>query len=350
MLLREVARRVRRVVPFEAYCATANDPLSGLLTRLVSDEAFGDREHRTYLEHVYFAQDLDEQRRMVRHRLPVALLSEVTGGQPERALRYREITGPLGLGDELLGVCTAGREQWGGISLIRERGAPGFDPREVAVLERITPHLGAGLKAAVLRSQAMAAPAGDGMPGVLVLDDRGHVVQYTEAAECWLRDLDELDPGWLEGRGLPAPVWMVVGALRRVLQPETERDRHGTPRVQVQTRSGRWLTLHGVRTASPSGQGGETLVIIEPARPRELAWLRASAYGLSERERAVVDRVAQGASTKEIAQALFISEYTVQEHLSHTFDKVGVRGRRALVKRLFFDNLYPTLGSSSEES
>ena len=46
MLLREVARRVQRVVPFEAYCATANDPLSGLLTRLVSDEAFGDREHR----------------------------------------------------------------------------------------------------------------------------------------------------------------------------------------------------------------------------------------------------------------------------------------------------------------
>ena len=350
MLLREVARRVRRVVPFEAYCATANDPLSGLLTRLLSDEAFGDREHRTYLEYVYFAQDLDEQRRMVRTRVPVALLSEVTGGQPERALRYREITGPLGLGDELLGVCTASREQWGGISLIRERGAPSFDPREVAVLERITPHLGAGLKAAVLRSQAMAAPAGDGMPGVLVLDDRGHVVQYTEAAECWLRDLDELDPGWLEGRGLPAPVWMVVGALRQVLQPETEGDLHRTPRVRVQTRSGRWVTLHGARTMSPFGQEGETMVIIEPARPHELAWLRASAYGLSERERAVVDRVAQGASTKEIAQALSISEYTVQEHLSHAFDKVGVRGRRALVKRLFFDHLYPALGFSSEES
>ena len=75
----------------------------------------------------------------------------------------------------------------------------------------------------------------------------------------------------------------------------------------------------------------------------KLTWLRVSAYGLSERERAVVDLVVQGASTKEISKALYITEYTVQAHLSNVFDKVGVRGRRALLKRLFFDNLYPAL-------
>jgi DNA-binding CsgD family transcriptional regulator len=174
-------------------------------------------------------------------------------------------------------------------------------------------------------------------------------VQHTDAAERWLRDLDDLGPGWLEGGGLPAPVWTVVGALRQALQPETERDLNGVPRVHVRARSGCWLTLHGARTQAHAGREGETMVILEPSRPRELAWLRGSAYGLSERERAVVDRVAQGGSTKEIAQALYLSEYTVQEHLSHAFDKVGVRGRRALVQRLFFDNLYPALRASAEE-
>ena len=85
------------------------------------------------------------------------------------------------------------------------------------------------------------------------------------------------------------------------------------------------------------------MIIVEPSSPQELAWLRASAYGLSERERAVVDLVVQAASTREISKALYISEYTVQDHLSNVFDKVGVRGRRALIKRLFFDNLYPEM-------
>jgi DNA-binding CsgD family transcriptional regulator len=342
-LLPELTGRLGRAVPFEAYCAWSNDPLSGLMTRLMHDGVLGEKEGRTYLEHVYFEEDLGEQRRMVQSRFPVALLSEVTGGRLERALRCREITGPMGLGYELLSVCGVGQAQWGGFTLIRERGRPDFDARDVALLHRIVPHLSTGLKAAVLAKQASAEPEGESAPGVLVLDKGGHVVQHTETAERWLRDLADLGDGWLEGEGLPAPVWMVVGALRKALKPETDRDTNGVPSVRVQTRSGRWLTFHGARTEPRPGRGDETMVIIEPSRPQELAWLRASAYGLSEREREVVDLVLQGASTKEISQALYISEYTVQEHLSNAFDKVGVRGRRALVKRLFFDNLYPEL-------
>jgi hypothetical protein len=249
---------------------------------------------------------------MAQNRLPVALLSEVTDGKLERALAYREITSQLGLGYELFGICAVGRQQWGGISLIRERGDPDFDAREVALLQRIVPHLGTGLRAALLRAQASAAPEGGSAPGVLVLDDQGRVIQHTQAAERWLRGLADLEDGWLEGEGLPAPVWMVVGALRKALKPETDRDLGGVPSIRVQTRSGRWLIFHGVRSEPRPDRGSETMVVVEPSRPHELAWLRASAYGLSARERAVVDLVAQGASTKEISQALYISEYTAK--------------------------------------
>jgi DNA-binding CsgD family transcriptional regulator len=40
---------------------------------------------------------------------------------------------------------------------------------------------------------------------------------------------------------------------------------------------------------------------------------------------------------------LFVSEHTVQKHLSNIFGKVGVSSRSALVKRLFFDNVSPSL-------
>ena len=94
------------------------------MTHMVGQGAIGPKHHRAYLEHVYFEEDLDEQRRMVQGRIPVALLSEVTGGKLERALGCREITIPLGLGYKLFGVCAAGRQQWGGITLIRKRGRP----------------------------------------------------------------------------------------------------------------------------------------------------------------------------------------------------------------------------------
>ncbi|HEX6710993.1 MAG TPA: helix-turn-helix transcriptional regulator [Rubrobacter sp.] len=331
------------MVPFETYCAQTNDPLSGLLTYVGHDGVLGEKEVRLFLEHVYFEEELDQQRRLARSRFPVALLSEVTGGKLERAMRSREITAPIGLGYEVFSICSVGHAQWGGLDLMRERGRPDFDAREVTLLHRIIPHLSSGLKAAVLREQASAEREAENVPGVLVLDDWGRVVQYTEAAEMWLRDLGDLGDGWLEGGGLPAPVWMVVGALRRALKPETDRELNSVPCVRVQGRSGRWLTFHGTRTEASTGRRVETMVIIEPSRPKELAWLRVSAYGLSERERAVVDLVVQGASTREISQSLYISEYTVQDHLSNAFDKVGVRSRRALIKRLFFDNLQPTL-------
>ena len=347
-LLRAVVSRVGRIAPFDAYCAQTNDPISGLLTQVVTTGAFGDDEHRRYLEQIYFQEDWDEQRKMIWTRIPVVRLSDTTGGALERALRYRELTGPLGLGYEVLAICAVGREQWGGINFIRERRRPDFDAREVAFIRRLAPHIGAGLQAAALRALATTKPEAESVPGVLVLDDRGRIAQHTQAAERYLRELDDLGLDWLEGRGLPAPVWIAVGALRRALAPEMERDLRTVPRICVQTRAGRWLTLHGARTLSEGGRQGETMVVIEPSQPRELAWLRASAYGLSERERAVVDHVTQGASTKDISKALVISEYTVQEHLSHIFDKVGVRGRQALIRRLFFDHLVPQILTAAE--
>ena len=81
------------------------------------------------------------------------------------------------------------------------------------------------------------------------------------------------------------------------------------------------------------------MVLIASAGQREVAWLKTSAYELTKREREVVDLVVRGASTRQISQALYISEHTVQEHLSNVFEKVGERGRRALVKRLYLDSL-----------
>ena len=52
---------------------------------------------------------------------------------------------------------------------------------------------------------------------------------------------------------------------------------------------------------------------------------------LSDREVEVLRLVARGASNKEAARKLFISETTVKTHLSHIFTKLGVDDRTAAV-------------------
>ena len=351
MLLRQVSGHLRRVAPFEAYCANEMDPSSGLITGVVTEGIGGASVARLFLEHVYFEDEVNEYNSMVRNRRTVALLSEATGGKLERALRHRECAAPAGLDYELRSVFTSNRELWGAIDLYRERGAPDFSANEVAFVRRIAPHLGTGLRAAVLLSQAYLVQASDETPGVLVLDRRGWVLHYTATAERWLHELEE-DPdsgrwegrgpsAWREGKGLPTAIWTMMGTLRQALKPQTDWDLNEVPCLCVRTRSGCWLTLHGSLTESAPDRGSEIVIVIEPSGPREVAWLRATAYGLSPRERAVVDLVVRGASTKQISQALYISEYTVQDHLSNIFDKIGVRDRRALVKRLYLDAILP---------
>lgn len=54
-------------------------------------------------------------------------------------------------------------------------------------------------------------------------------------------------------------------------------------------------------------------------------------YGLTERQRQIVDCVAAGLSNKEIARQLQISPETVKTHLQHVFEHEGVHGRMALL-------------------
>ena len=48
---------------------------------------------------------------------------------------------------------------------------------------------------------------------------------------------------------------------------------------------------------------------------------------LTEREAEVLQRLAAGASNREISQSLFITESTVKRHVSNIFAKLNVRNR-----------------------
>jgi DNA-binding NarL/FixJ family response regulator len=57
------------------------------------------------------------------------------------------------------------------------------------------------------------------------------------------------------------------------------------------------------------------------------------ALGLTERERAVLELMASGATNPEIGEALHLSKHTVKEHSSAVYRKLGVRNRTEAVQR-----------------
>ena len=56
---------------------------------------------------------------------------------------------------------------------------------------------------------------------------------------------------------------------------------------------------------------------------------------LSQREQEVLELVARGATNREAARQLFVSEATVKTHLLHVYAKLGVNDRAAAVAEAF---------------
>jgi DNA-binding CsgD family transcriptional regulator len=78
----------------------------------------------------------------------------------------------------------------------------------------------------------------------------------------------------------------------------------------------------------------------------EVAGILTRLYGFSAREREVIAAVARGEPTKFIAASLGVSPHTVTEHLERACHKLGVRGRKALIAKLFFEGYAPELGNA----
>jgi DNA-binding CsgD family transcriptional regulator len=71
-----------------------------------------------------------------------------------------------------------------------------------------------------------------------------------------------------------------------------------------------------------------------PAPEGELPQIPTAADGLTQREREVALLVADGLRSREVAERLGIASQTVKSHLKTIFDKLGVRNRVELARRL----------------
>jgi DNA-binding CsgD family transcriptional regulator len=312
---REVLRVLRRAVPVDATFFATADPETLLFTGAFAEEPLATATQQ-FLANEFDGSDVNRFSALATAPVHVRSLDAATGGERASSTRYLEIMRPIGLGDELRAALVADGLCWGYLCLHREDDPLGFTPAEAALVARIGPHVAQALRQSLL----LHRPPADGThrPGVVLLDDRLDMVASTPEAEQLLA----LVAGGGSARA-PLPVLGVAAALVH---------RAGTvlPSAHVRTRDGRWLNLHASWMEGPPGER-RIAVVVEPAEPRTSLGIVLAAHGLTPREQEVARLVLRGASTAAICDALHISRYTVQDHMTAVFDKTGVRSRRDLV-------------------
>jgi DNA-binding CsgD family transcriptional regulator len=317
-LFRRTASVIQRVVPFDGGCWHTLDPATLLITSHwtnLSGSGFA-----MVLANEYLQDDVAKFAVLAGQAFPAAVLSRTNAHESLRYVAYRS----RGWGSELRASFDLEGETWGSVMLLRGRDLSEFTDDDARLLAALAPQIASALRASILVAAAQVEADVEG-PGLIVLDDRGGVESATIAAAAWLGELDRI--------ALP-PAVLAVAAKARAAS--------GAARARVRSVSGGWLVVQA--TLLEGGAAGRVAVVVEPARPRDVAPLLASAYGLTRRERDVVGEVLHGRSTNEIAARLFVTPYTVQDHLKSIFAKTGTSGRSELVARLFFEHFEPRLG------
>jgi DNA-binding NarL/FixJ family response regulator len=143
--------------------------------------------------------------------------------------------------------------------------------------------------------------------GTVVLDTQGRLAWRSPQATAWLA----LAFGQDAAAGQRAREWLGASLNQR----ETLRD----------------LGRHGRLLARHMGQGnlGEAMLLLTLTPPDSDAAQRLRDIALTPRETEVLSWLAKGKTNRDIADILGMSHRTVNKHLEHVFEKLGVETRSA---------------------
>lgn len=321
----EVLRLLDRLLPVDAAFFATVDPATLLFTSAVAEDPLR-VAGAEFLDNEFGRDDVNKFATLAGAADPVSSLDWATDGRRQSSARYVEIMAPLRLGDELRAALISKGRCWGVMCLHREESPSGFTDGELALVRRVAPHIGEGLRRALL-VQPEERPGGTGRePGVILLDEDLSVSSMNPQAECWLTDF--ASGAARDGAALPVPV---AAAARMALSRSGSRSGPSST-IRLRTDRGEWLTIYASPMKGPNGP--QTSLVLEPARPAQVASLLLEAHGLTPAQNRVAALVLRGFSTQQIVNELRISAHTVQEHLSVVFDRFGIGSRRELVAAL----------------
>ena len=315
-----VMNAVHDVAGFDGFVLLGFDPESGLRSFMFSRD--GASEHRRLTYNEWHENDVNRYVGLAAAALPVGVLQDSTH-EVVSSPRLQEILRPGGIMAELRLALRDRSRLWGALVLYRADPRDRFTDDDVQrVLEVAEP-----LREAIIRypMRHQVGTRTDAPAGVLVLDEDDNVVSLTAAARTWLAEAVAGGMGEETPERIHRAVYEVARAARGQGTHET------APIARLRTSSGCWIAITGSVLDAPAGH---VAVILQQASlgqvlPAASAWFR-----LTSREAEVLRLLSHGGTSRAMAQALHMSQHTVNDHLTAIYRKAGVRGRDELLALL----------------
>ena len=318
----ELLDAIRRVVGFDGYAWLVTDPETS-----VGCAPLADVPCLPELPQLIRLKYLTTTNRWTAIRGRVALLAEATGGDLSRSRLWRELLCRYAVTDIASSVYRDRFGCWGFLDLWRLGLSGRSGAAEASFLDAIARPVTAALRLSHAATFGQRVPRELVPPGpVVLLLSPGLAVQVqTQQTQQYLQ---VLVPPAQDRPPVPASAYNVAAQL---LANEAGIDTN-PPLARVHRSHGMWLTLRAGRI----GDGGklddrDIAVSIEETPPAERMALFSRAFGLSARERELLNLLASGSDTRDLARQMFVSEHTVQDHLKSIFAKTSARGRRTLL-------------------
>lgn len=338
---------LNQYVPFGAACCTLVDPESLLSIGAVVEQQLEDI-HAELLAYEYaYAGAKDAYSNLVHCDPPIAVLSQ---HQPHLLLehpRYDKVLRPAGFGDELRTAMIYNNRCWGFLTLYRLYNQPLFSTYEKEWIAQLSPAIAAQLRVFSLNalqqmqqksseqeratSHSIDSAPNSSKPiekGIILLSEQLELLSANRASTSWLDRLrqheNESNSAW------PRPIH--TAALKLLQQPADtagyiERLQSYIPACGYYV----WMRANLVYT---NDEHRQVMIELESAPPEQLFRLQCEQFALTTREQQLVQHVIKGLSTRQIAAALHISTFTVQDHFKSIFTKTDTSSRRELIAML----------------
>lgn len=336
-LRRAVLAELGRMVPFSSFAWPLSDPESATGIAPMAQSPCPE-ELPELIRLKYLTPDC-RWTALIGLPRPATTLLMATGGDPARSLLWNGLLNRYGVTDVLSVVFADKHGCWGWLDLWRAGDEGTFSEPETDYLATAAPLVAAGLR----RSRAGqcrrdAVTGGSGWPAVrkplppqavLTLDETLAVVGQTASAGDWLGLLQR---GPRPYQRVPAEVLNVAAQL---LAREAGVDAHAAM-SRVPVGSGAWALLRSTRMED--GRTGSTpplAVTIQECPAADRLEVFARCFALTPQQHRLLELTARGLSTAELAAALRIRPYTVQDQFKAVFAACGVRSRSALLGLAF---------------